>query len=221
MTHDEKGHLYIGRNALPASTKSKNAVVMKSTNDGESWSYLTNGWDNTDITNNRVSGIVLGKDGEIWATTDKTSGPFHSTNYGASWTLVRDGLETADGSSNGIVVTKDNHVFIALKGAFVHRHLNPTSVEEDHLGSLALSVFPNPAHGSTTVDVIAEHNTEIFVELYSVSGVSVLEGTSLHLDKGQQGRIALKTESLAAGSYTLVVRNSTGVVKSFPVVVAH
>lgn len=209
MTYDEKGHLYIGRNALPASTKSKNAVVMKSTNDGESWSYLTNGWDNSDITNNRITGIAIGKSGEMWATTDKVSGPFHSTDYGATWTLVRDGLESVDGSSNGIVINKDNHVFIALKGSFVHRHLDPSSDVRDDLRGLSFDIGPNPVRDRAAFNVTSEYDATVTLTVYGIAGNEVLPETQMQLGAHSATRFTLNTEALPLGAYVVVARIGT------------
>lgn len=207
MSYDELGHLYIGRNALPASTKSKNAVVMKSTNDGDSWTYLTTGWDNNDITNNRVTGIAVGKAGNIWATTDKVSGPFHSTNYGATWTLIRDGLEGADGSSNGVVISKDNHVFVALKGSFVHRHLDPNSDVEDGLShGLALDVTPQPVRETIAFSLSSEHDADVVLNVYSASGQEVLPQSQLQISARSATRLTLHADALAPGAYVAVVR---------------
>lgn len=207
MSFDELGHLYIGRNALPASTKSKNAVVMKSTNDGDSWTYLTSGWDNSDITNNRVTGIAVGKAGNIWATTDKVSGPFHSTNYGATWTLIRDGLESADGSSNGVVISKDNHVFVALKGSFVHRHLDPNAdVEEGLPYGLTLDVSPQPVRETVAFNLHSEHDAAVVLNVYSASGQEVLPQSGMQLNARNATRLTLHAEALAPGAYVAVVR---------------
>lgn len=207
MSFDELGHLYIGRNALPASTKSKNAVVMKSTNDGDSWTYLTSGWDNSDITNNRVTGIAIGKAGNIWATTDKVSGPFHSTNYGATWTLIRDGLESADGSSNGVVISKDNHVFVALKGSFVHRHLDPNAdVEDGRPFGLALDVSPVPVRETVAFSISSEYDATVVLSVYAASGQEVLSQSIMQLGAHSANRLTLHADAFAPGAYVAVVR---------------
>jgi photosystem II stability/assembly factor-like uncharacterized protein len=206
MTHDEKGHLYIGRNALPGSTRSKNAVVMKSVNDGDSWTYLTTGWDNADVTNNRVSGIAIGKNGEMWATTEKISGPFHSTNYGATWTLVREGLESIDGSANGVIVTKDNHVFVAPKGTFVHRHLDPaSSVDELFSGQSFIETHPNPVRDQISVDLRSVvSGADVVIRVYSLLGTEALPSLTLPGYAITGASVHLNAAPLAAGTYTLV-----------------
>lgn len=207
MNHDEKGHIYLGKNALPSSTKTKNAVVLKSTNDGESWTYLTQGWDNTEIINNRITGIAIGKSGEIWATTDKSSGPFHSTNYGATWSLVRDGLESADGSASGVVVTQANDVFVAIKGSFVHRHLDATSdVSETENGSSGLTTRPNPAFDQVALDLVSPIDGIAHVDVYSMSGASVLPSFSWPVVGGRGKTAMLNTDGLTPGAYTIVTR---------------
>lgn len=218
MTHDEKGHLYIGRNALPGSTRSKNAVVMKSVNDGDSWTYLTNGWDNSDVTNNRVSGIAIGKNGEMWATTEKISGPFHSTNYGASWTLVREGLESIDGSANGVVVTKDNHVFVAPKGTFVHRHLEAASnVDDEFAGLGVIETYPNPVREQIGVDLRSvAGGADVLIRVYSLAGAEVLPSLLLPGYSATGTSVHINTTALVPGTYTLVAHiGATTVTKTF------
>lgn len=208
MTYDEKGHLYIGRNALPGSAKSKNAIVMKSTNDGDSWTYLTTGWENTDVTNNRISGIAVGKNGEMWATTEKVSGPFYSTNYGASWTLVREGLESVDGSANGVIITKDNHVFIAPKGTFVYRHLDPSaSVDEGSLAHVNLNARPNPVRERVIFDLSSNADGVVELSLYAIMGQQVLPTSYQNVRAQEAISISLNTEALQPGIYTAVAQH--------------
>lgn len=222
MTHDDKGHLYVGRNALPASTKTPNAVVMKSTDDGEKWTYLMNGWDNKDVTNNHISGIAFGKNGAMYATTEKSSGPFQSSNYGEAWTIQRDGLESADGSANGVVVTKDNDVFVAMKGTFVYRHLEKnTGVFDANDGlSSVLKAYPTIARQTVSVDLTRAMETTVQLRVFSASGNEVLPGTDVHILPSTSARVDLNIETLAPGVYSIVATDA-GVVQTQRFVVAR
>lgn len=219
MAYDEKGHLYVGRNALSASTKTQNAVVMKSTNDGESWSYLTNGWDNRDVTNNRVSSIAIGKNGLMLATLEKVSGPFRSTDYGATWTLVRDGFRSADGASKAVIITKDGEEYIAPNGEFVMRHGSSTGVDELP-GSVRTEVYPNPAIDRVRIDVAPFHTGAVEVNLYDAAGRQVIPHHQTAASKDAEMTIWLSTGELPVGVYVATVRSSSGVT-TVPVAVAR
>lgn len=210
MEHDDKGYLYVGRNALPASTKSPNAIIMKSTDDGEKWTYLTSGWDNTDVTNNRVSGIAFGRNGEMFATTEKISGPFRATNYGAMWTVQRDGLESPDGSASGIIVTKDNDVFVAIKGSFVHRHLEKNTGILDGGDGLSprLKVYPSITNQSVGIDLVRATESTMQLRVYSAAGNEVLPGMQLHLTPNSKAHVELQIEGLASGVYSIVASDA-------------
>lgn len=219
MAHDDKGHLYVGRNALAASTKSQNAVVMKSTNDGESWSYLTNGWDNRDITNNRVSSIAVGKNGLIMATLEKVSGPFRSTDYGATWTVVRDGYRNADGASKAVIITQDGEEYIAPNGEFVMRHGSSTSVNEMP-NSVRTDVYPSPANDRVQIDVAPFHLGAVDVNLHDAAGRQVIPQHQTTASKESEITIWLSTGDLPVGMYLATVRSAAGVT-TVPVAIAR
>lgn len=204
------GTLYIGRNALAASSKSPNAVVMRSTNDGESWEYLLDGWDNRDVTNNQVTGIAFGPGDDVWAITKLSSGVFYSSNGGVNWTGRNESLP-GDGSGNGVTVTKDGHVFVAPTGASVYRHLSAVSVDEmmPHVVR-TVSLAPNPARDRTFVTIDLDHEAMVRIELISSHGVSVSEPFSQMMTAGRH-TVSFPTSGLASGSYVWVVRSGADV----------
>lgn len=210
MAYDDKGHLYVGRNALAASTKTQNAVVMKSTNDGESWTYLTSGWDNRDVTNNRVSSIAIGKNGVMLATLEKVSGPFRSTNYGATWTVVRDGFRNDDGACKAVIITNNGEEYIAPSGEFVMRHGSSTSVNEIPTNVRA-EVSPNPANDRVRIDVAPFHVGAVEVNLYDASGRQIIPHHQTTASKDLITTVWLSTAELPVGVYVATVRSSAGV----------
>ena len=220
MAYDDKGHLYVGRNALSASTKTQNAVVMKSTSDGESWSYLTNGWDNRDITNNRISSIAMGKNGVMIATVEKVSGPFRSTDYGATWTQIRDGFRNDDGAARGAVITADGTEYIAPIGEFVMRHGSATSVQQEVPLALPVRAFPNPATDRIRIDIATMHSGIIDVDLIDAAGQRVVPTHSIVSTPDTTSSLWLTTSSIPAGAYVATVRSAAGV-STVPVVVVR
>lgn len=202
MTHDVNGHLYVGRNALPASTKSKNAVVMKSTNDGESWFYLIDGWQNDDITNNRVSGIAIADDGEMYATTEK-SGTFYSTNFGETWVARNEGLD-GDGSASSVVITNRRHAFVSPLGAFVHRHIDPTmSVNEADIVGMQLGrAVPNPVVNAVRLPITVLDATLVSLQVVNATGMEVLDRREFTVERGEHW-VNLDASLLAPGVYQL------------------
>jgi photosystem II stability/assembly factor-like uncharacterized protein len=211
MAYDEKGHLYVGRNSLAASTKTKNAVVMKSTNDGESWSYLTNGWDNNDITNNRVSSIAIGKNGLILATVEKVSGPFRSTDYGETWTKIRDGFRNDDGASRAVTITRSGDEYIAPVGEFVMRHGSATAVDEELPAVVRLAAYPNPATDRVRIDVTSKHAGTVEVVLRDAAGRSVIPSHATIARPDLTTTVWLETATLPSGVYMASVSSAAGV----------
>lgn len=200
MTANRNGVLYIGRNSLPGSTKSPNAVVMRSTNDGTSWEYLLEGWDNRDITNNRIRGIAFGPGDDVWAITEKSSGVFYSSNGGLNWTSKNDGLPSS-GSGYGITVTPQNDVYVAPAGEFIHRHLTTSSVEEELPVTLRAGLaYPNPTRDRVSVDVTLDAPSTVQMVLTNVQGNQVLEPYDVVLGAGSH-TLTLHTDALPAGMY--------------------
>ena len=210
MTYDKFGHLYVGRNALASSTRSNNAIVMKSTNDGESWFYLDKGWNNNDVTNNKISGIAIADDGEMYATTEK-SGTFYSTDFGANWIPRNEGM-SGDGSANAVVMTKKRHAFIAPIGPFIFRHLDPsTSVQEDQSMVFAVgSAMPNPATDVVRVPLTVQTNMQVVANVVDATGRVVADAFSAVLDRGQH-TIRFRTDALSHGVYHVRVQAGSSV----------
>jgi len=205
---DKFGHIYVGRNALPGSAKTQNAVVLKSTNDGESWKYLDSAWDNRDVTNNRISAIAFAPNGDMWVGTEKSSGPFRAPNYGQIFSVMRDGLP-GDGSVSGVTVTPAGHVFIAPTGEPVQRHLATTSVAE--LGYPAVvraGIAPQPASDRIGVTFTPAHDGQAVIDLLSAVGERVIMGATMSVRAGDDQRVWLSTAELPQGTY--VVRITVG-----------
>lgn len=214
------GRLFIGRNALPGSTKSKNACILRSSDDGETWQYVIDGWDNRDITNNKVTGIAFGPGSDVWAITARTSGVFYSSNGGDSWVSRNEGLPNNDGSGSGIVATADGNVYIAPTGSPVYRKAGVTSVVEDVPVTLRLaSVYPNPSRDRAFITLDLEQNQRVEISLHAADGSVVEAPQSLWLERGTH-TLERSTHGLAAGRYLWVVR-SNGVVSTGVVTVVH
>lgn len=201
MTADRNGVLYLGRNALPSSTHSPNAVVMRSTNDGTSWEYLVNGWDNRDITNNRVRGIAFGPGNDVWAITEKTSGVFYSSNGGEQWISQNDGFD-GGGSGYAIAVGPTGHVYVAPAGGPVYRHLNPAAGVHEATSVVlnAGEAYPNPADELMSVNIEINTAGVVHLELADVQGRQVVEPLQLLLDAGYH-TVGMQTANLSPGMY--------------------
>lgn len=219
MAYDEKGHLYVGRNALPGSTKTQNAVVMKSTNDGESWTYLTNGWDNRDITNNRISSISVGKNGRIWVTVEKASGPFLSTDYGQSWKQVKEGFEGDDGAARACLIAADGAEYVAPISGFVMRHLGLASVDKWR-SPLNVNAAPNPASDRLRIELGTEDAGPVEIQLIDASGRAAISPYMTRSDATAVTSVWLTTSDIPSGMYTAVVRSASGV-RTVPVAIMH
>lgn len=208
FAYDKFGHLYVGRNALPGSAKTPNAVVLKSTNDGEQWKYLDSAWDDRDVTNNRISAIAFAPNGDMWVGTEKSSGPFRGSNYGELFTVVRDGLP-GDGSVSGITVTPAGHVFIAPTGEPVQRHLAPVSVQDVGFPAVVRAgIAPQPATDRIGITFTPAHDGEAVIDLLTLFGERVIAGTTVSVRAGDDQRVWLSTSELPQGAY--IVRIAVG-----------
>lgn len=214
------GRLFIGRNALPGSTKSKNACILRSSDDGETWQYVIDGWDNRDITNNKVTGIAFGPGSDVWAITARTSGVFYSSNGGDSWVSRNEGLPNNDGSGSGIVATADGNVYIAPTGSPVYRKAGVTSVDGDspyHLTGTA--VYPNPTRDQAFISVTLEQAGWVDVSLHAADGSLMGAPQTLWMESGAH-TLQRSMQEFPAGRYLWVVR-SNGVVSTGMVTVVH
>lgn len=196
---DRSGRIFVGRNALPASVRTPNAVVMRSSDDGEGWTYLLDGWDNRDITNNKITGIAFGANDEVWTITEKESGTFFSSNGGDSWINRNEGLES-NGSGKGIATTLNNSVFVAPLGGQVYRHLIVNSVNERSGSDLrVIRAMPNPASDIFTLYFDTEVQQSITLQLVSTDGRLVSEYNKIY-EPGNQ-RASIDVSSLPPGIY--------------------
>jgi photosystem II stability/assembly factor-like uncharacterized protein len=198
---NRQGHMYVGRNSLEASTIVKNAVVIKSTDYGLTWTYLEkDGWTTEHFVNNRVSGIAFGKDDVVVVTTEK-SGTFYSSNGGTSWVRRNEGLAD-DGSGAAAGATADGStLLVAPRSTFVFKFV-PEGVSSVHseLGS-AVSITPNPASSTASVVFTTPVSGEATLRIVSLSGVLVASST-IHDDAGKYAAM-IETSSLPAGVYSV------------------
>jgi photosystem II stability/assembly factor-like uncharacterized protein len=213
---NKQGHLFLGRNALPESAKCKNTCVLKSVNDGENWLYKLNGWDTSDITNNRIPSIAIGPNQDVWAMTVKASGLFYSSDAGETWVSRNEGMPN-NGSGAGVCVTPVGHVFAAPVG-FVHKHLNPAASVEDIPEVLQTSpAYPNPATDYVSIPVTLAQPALVTVRLANATGAEPIAPYQQHLASGPH-TITLHTESLAPGMYVWMM-TSDGAIRTGTIVV--
>lgn len=216
---DRNGRIFVGRNALPESLKSLNAVIMRSSDDGESWSYLTNGWDNRDITNNRITAIAFGPYDEVWTITEKTSGTFFSSDGGDSWISRNDGLE-GDGSGRGITTTPGNNVFVAPNGPLVYRHLNVNSVEQNNMQDFGvIGAAPNPASDVFVLTFDTKAQQRLSLQLVGIDGRLISEYSKIY-EPGSQ-RAMLDVSGLPSGIYGWRLFSDKGYAAGVVTVISH
>lgn|GEM_PF-454778 len=217
------GHIFVGRNALEASTVAKNAVIMRSTNDGETYEYLTNGWEELTPeirTNNKVNGIAFGLGSDVYATTQK-EGTYFSSNNGDNWSRLTDGLPD-NGATAAIAATPNNHIFSAPLGFYnVFVHLDPAN-SVDNLPEIikpTVTASPNPASDVVTIAFDLQQGGAVRAEVFSMQGNSVVEDFVREFVAGPQV-INFTTSALPPGVY--VWRLTTGgTVRSGRVIVAR
>lgn len=201
MTSDANGTLWLGRNSLPTSIHSKNACIMMSTNDGTSWEYKVNGWNNNNIINNRVTGIAFSSQNEIFATTEK-SGTFYSTDAGESWASWNTGVQFGDGSAADVVVTKDDDVFLAPLGEYVYKYnRNPSSVDDAFNVAFHMpTTSPNPASDIVHIGFGTDRAADVRVDVFDLAGSPVLAPFYSPADAGRS-QVSLDVSGMAPGVY--------------------
>jgi photosystem II stability/assembly factor-like uncharacterized protein len=202
---NRQGHMYVGRNSLEASTIVKNCVVIKSTDNGLSWSYLNkDGWSTDHVVNNRVSGIAFGEGDDIIATTEK-SGTFFSSNGGASWVPRNEGISD-DGSGTAVGATADGTtVLLAPRSTFLYRFIREgiTSVASYDAGSSLVS--PNPASTQATVTFVTPSSGPAHVAIVAADGRTI--ATSSVEDEAGRYVLFIDTTPFAPGVYTVLLHS--------------
>ncbi len=201
---NRQGHMYVGRNSLEASTIVQNAVVIKSTDYGLTWSYLEkDGWSKDHVVNNRVSGIAFGVGDDVIATTEK-SGTFYSSNGGASWVRRNEGLAD-DGSGAAAGATNDGTtLLVAPRSTFLFRFIREgtTSVQSE-FGS-ASSIIPNPAHDVATVTFATTVTGAATLRVIAADG-SVVASSTINDNAGRYAAL-VDASSLSPGVYTVTLQ---------------
>jgi Sortilin, neurotensin receptor 3, len=199
---NRQGVAYLGRNALANSGISKNAIIMRSTDDCESWEPLTNGWNNDNIVNNRISGIAFGKNNEVFASTEK-SGSFFSADGGTTWTSRVEGLP-GDGSATAIGSTADGEtVLIAAGSSGVQRFARGgvSSVTEAPAFPAVVGLpTPNPATDLIRLPLTSKEPQVLSAVLVDSRGVQVYSITEL-IPAGSS-MVSIETSNLMSGVYT-------------------
>lgn len=209
-----QGHIFVGRSALEESTIFKNACIMRSTNDGETYEYITNGWDPLlpdTRTNNRVMGITFGTGSDVYATTEK-AGMYFSSNNGATWTDRNSGLP-GNGASAALAATPNNHIFAAPFGFyFVFAHLDPTMSVENLPAIIkpVVSASPNPANDVVSITFDLTVGGLVRAEVVATDGSSVVQAFTKEYAAGPQA-IHFSTNTIAPGAYAwrLIANGST------------
>lgn len=174
MAAAPNGDLYVGRNSLAASTKSQNACILRSKDDGSTWTYLLEGWDKSNITNNKVTGIAFGLNNVVYATTEKSSGTFYSTNNGDSWVSQNEGL--ASNGAKAVIVTNRNHAFLAEPNPVIYSHIDPTmGVQDVRTGENSTHVVsPLPGKTEVNITVSTEMQASLRLQVFSTQGAVLM-----------------------------------------------
>jgi hypothetical protein len=189
---------------------------MKSTNDGETWSYLLDGWNTNAVTNCRVTAIAFGFGQTMYASTDK-DGIYYSSNRGVNWERKNDGMP-GNGSAASVIVTNRNHAFAAPLGEFVHRHLDPTLSVEETFDIQRSLIAPQPAHAYVNVPVISTVDAALTAQLYNIAGAEVMPAMQQHVAAGSH-TLTLQTDGLPSGVYIYCV-SGAGMAKTGTITVA-
>lgn len=204
---NRQGHIFVGRKALEASTEFKNAVVMRSTNDGETYEYLKNGWDELEVDlrqSNEVTGITFGKGTDVYATTSKY-GLYYSSNNGDSWALKVAGMpEPYTGASNALAATPNNHIFTAPSGFNnVFALIDPTMSVQELPTIIQPTTFasPNPASDVVTIAFELTSPGTVRADIVSIDGSAVVDSYSKEFPSGPQS-VGFRTSALAQGVYS-------------------
>ena len=114
---------------------------------------------------------------------------------------MNDGL-AGDGSGQGIAVSRNNHVYVAPNGAFIHRHLDPTSSVNEDLPRVLRTVTsaPNPARDHVFLNVALESAGRVTVNIISYAGVRVLAPYQQDLSAGDHS-LHFNTTNMPSGMY--------------------
>lgn len=201
---NRQGHIFVGRHTLETSASFKNACIMRSTDNGETYEYKASGWDQlTPETreNNRVSGIAFGKGNDVYATTEK-AGMYFSSNNGDNWTNLSAGLPD-NAACAALAATPNNHIFAAPPGFYnVFARLDPTMSVSDLPAVIqpTVSAAPNPADDIVTISFSLEQAGPVRAEIVAMDGSKVVADYARELLAGPQV-VQFSTGAIATGVY--------------------
>lgn len=199
---NKQGHMYVGRNNLEASTIIKNAVIIRSTDDGETWTYLKNGWHAEDVTNNRVMGIAFGVGNEVLATTAQY-GTWYSPDAGDTWQRADDGIAGNSGTGLAMTNLSDGTVLLAPTGVFIYRWNGLSSSVMETRPLATGPIVPNPATGDAVVTMVLDHPSTVDIMVLDQTGQAV-QSTTVMAPVGEQ-RLRIAASEFANGQYTVVL----------------
>jgi photosystem II stability/assembly factor-like uncharacterized protein len=135
----------------------KNAGVFWSHDDAQTWSSIGTGL------NGKVSSLLSTPIGHVFAGTDK--GVFYLPTGGGTWVDASAGL----GSQKVLSITRDQAgtVYLGTDGSGVYRSTQTYNIANTNgvVGNGTVShlpmLYPNPSHGSITIDIPGMHNAKI------------------------------------------------------------
>lgn len=163
--------------------------VFRSTNNGESWTAVSNGIPTTgnNIVNN-ISSIAFNSSGIYLATQ---SGVYRSTNNGDSWTTVNSGLPSSPAEliCYSIVSKPSGELFVATADGRVYRTGALTAVAHQETvvpSTFSLSQnYPNPFNPSTTIAFDIPSAGVVSLTVFDLLGRQVTTLVNDHLQPGQ------------------------------------
>jgi photosystem II stability/assembly factor-like uncharacterized protein len=185
-----------------AATKSLTSCTYRSTNNGESWTTITNGL------KGNVCSLAKNSSGHTFAGT--TAGVFRSTDHGDSWSNVSLGLPTL--TVTDVAINSMGFAFAATYGNGVYRTTQPTTSVNENMHALPdifslYQNYPNPFNPSTTIEFAVPYSVHASLKIYNVLGQEI---AVLFSGKVQQGnhRVIWQPTGIASGIYFYRIESS-------------
>ncbi len=166
-----------------------------SADSGSTWTRVSNGLKDTNVTSLAVSGASL------YAGTP--SGVFLTTNNGSNWILFNTGLKDTSVHAMGVL---GSYVFAGTDSGVWRRPLSQvTKVELNHIvvpSNLDLAQnYPNPFNPTTSIEFTIPGDGWTTLKIYDVLGQEVTTLVEGELRGGSVHRVTFDASRLASGIY--------------------
>ncbi|MCB0759095.1 MAG: T9SS type A sorting domain-containing protein [Flavobacteriales bacterium] len=168
-------------------------TILKTTNGGQNWMFQTSGttaWLYSVCFKNATEGIAGSTAGLILRTSDG----------GANWVQENIGIFVIQQAMNDIIYQNGRYIAVGDAGRIATDQLM-AGMDEVVPPPSVMTISPNPANDAFTVDLMNVRESDLMLNIYSVTGVL------LRSEKMNSSHQRFDVGSLGSGSYLVELRS--------------